>query len=64
MKLDEDTSSTLGAAGVVGLGVAVSAFILAQVVSSDDSATAQEAVQAVKEVPAKIAGKPVTPFAK
>jgi hypothetical protein len=59
VRIDEDTSTTLGAAGVVGLGLLVSAFIVAQVLSSDDSvsATAKEAVQTAAEtVPAKVAG--------
>jgi len=62
VRIDEDTSTTLGAAGVVGLGVVVSAFIVAQVVGSDDSATAKETVQAAaKAVPAKVAGKLLFP---
>ena len=58
IQIDEDTGSTIGAAGVVGLGLAVSAFLVVQVLDSGDSATATETVQeAVKAVPAKVAGK-------
>lgn len=58
VQIDEDTGSTIGAAGVVGLGLAVSAFLVVQVLDSGDSATATETVQeAVKAIPAKVAGK-------
>lgn len=59
LQLDEDTSSTLGAAGVVGLGVAVAAFVAFNL-TTDDSATAQEAVKdavtKLTDIPAAITG--------
>ena len=61
LQLDEDTSSTLGAAGVVGLGLAVAAFIGFNLVATEETATAQEAVKEVigkvADLPAAITGK-------